>query len=267
MPPTARLTPDWHTIGRVLSDSAALLDSAGDQVDRIDAIEEVGGAVDRNLREAFGALDGLRSYLTLFRPSSYETYDVLTFVRRIGAHRVPVHDSLTPSGASEFKGDTEQIAVCLKAVWNTLTRGRAEWMSTRVYIEGSRSRFEISAGRDAAECAQFTVAAPLSLSVVEFGLCWALATCGGRFRTGSGVVEAFVRGDVDLPLLDPRAASIAPLVRTAARTLSPWRGAIGHYEEGLVGVDDTARIYRGTIERALVAVRQIRSSVPGATTR
>lgn len=263
MPSSAQLTPDWTAIGSVLSESQAMLDSVAKRLAGDDAIADIGGALDRDFRNAFDALDGLYGYLTLFRPSSHATYDLLAFVRRIGAHRAPVNDSLMPSGTTTFTGDTEQIAQCLKMAWSSISRGRPEWMSTRVYLEGARSRIEISTSSDTERFARFTIAAPLGLSADEFGQCWAAATRGGRIRIGSGVLEAFVSGDAQLPLPDPRAASVLPTVRTMVRALSPWRGAIGHYEDGLVGTDDTRHIYQATAEQALEAIQRLRLIIPG----
>ncbi|MFA6243471.1 MAG: hypothetical protein WC655_21200 [Candidatus Hydrogenedentales bacterium] len=210
-------------------------------------------SMDRTLRGVFDSLEECTKFCTLHRPSSPREYDPVDLVKGEVGHFLRAEDSLAPSEPEDFWGDPEQMGLCVGMALRSLAKHGIAF-TIRLYLATVEPRIEITPDHAAAFPAEIVLGDRFTISRDEFCHFWTAASDGGDLQVRDDAYVFCLAGDRTRAMIQPIATLARPAVAKAARTLIPWRGAIGQYEEGLVSPEDTLALYVRHVDQALAAI-------------
>jgi len=214
--------------------------------------------LDTTLKRAYSAANAARRLLVLARPPKGEDYDPAAALRELGAF-VPQRreqPELVIEAVRHVTGDREQMTEAFRIV------------GENVHLEqGDRLRVEVTGEPPARIVLEITgagrVADPLivdglhTLDWEDFGRLWTANTLGGHVALDRTVVLLYLEGDREDMLPEVNVAEPLAACRSLTRRLTSWRGAIGHYEPGLVDEGEITAIYRDIVDRSMADINRV----------
>ena len=209
--------------------------------------------MDRTLRGVFDSLEECATFCTLHRPSSPREYDPVDLVNGEVGHFLRAEDSLAPSDPEEYWGDPEQMGLCVGLAVRSLAKHGIAF-TIRLYLATDEPRIEITPDHAAALPTGIVLGNRFAISHDEFCHFWTAASDGGELQVRDDAFVFYLVGDRTRAMLQTIATPARAALAQAVRTLAPWRGAIGQYEEGLVSPEDTLALYVRHVEQALAAM-------------
>lgn len=220
-------------------------------------IEHAIPGLDRDMRALYEAADATRRYLTLYREPVHALYDPIAAARAQSAHLVG--PSLASMMAKQFTGDSEQVTECLRLVVDNARLETGGAISLAVHPDGHPPRIEVHINQGATLPGAFQLTAAYTIDFDDFSERWNGATAGGRIEAACGGLAMNLRGTRRPPKscawANDALAPVSPLVRI----LTPWRGAIGHFEHGSGADEETRALYAQVLEKVMSFVKQSQS--------
>ncbi len=207
-------------------------------------------SMDRTLRGVFDSLEECSWYCTLHRPSSPREYDPVDLVKGEVGHFLRAEDSLASSEPENYWGDPEQMGLCIGLAVRSLAKHGIAF-TIRLYLATDEPRIEITSDHAAPLPTDIGLGNRFAISRDEFCHFWTAASDGGELQVRDGALVFCLVGDRTRAMLQTIATPARAAIAKAVRTLTPWRGAIGQYEEGLVSPEDTLALYVRHVEQAL----------------
>jgi len=258
----------------ILDDTANILLPVKDDLITLGALLEKQGAdtgagdlvpqLDTTLKRAYGAANGARRLLLLARAPNYADFDPAAALRELGAFVPQKREStqMVIEAIRFVRGDREQMAEAFRIVGENIELG-----------SGARLRITVSGEAPARIVLELSgegvIGDPLSVDGVhdmdweDFGVRWTAATDGGHVGLDASAVILYLEGDRPVPETYADLDTPLSACKNLSRRLSSWRGAIGHYEPGMVDESEIVAIYRDIVDRSMADINRILDAIGG----
>jgi hypothetical protein len=156
--------------------------------------------------------------------------------------------------------DREQTLECLTVLRGSFEVPAAGKITTEIYVADDQPRVFVRLAGEGRVPVRFRIGHSFDLSWIELAERWAAATGGLMTPKDDGASLTFADAETNSGYANLTDSLIA--IGDAARQLSAWRGAGGHYEPGYNSLEETRRLYRQSTDRAHALVNEAVAKLP-----
>jgi hypothetical protein len=220
----------------------------------IEALPNIIPEMDLNLRESWKLAEGCRRLFILHREPVYTPYDPVEVLRRHSGECRLELDGPMPAGSRSCLGDSEQVLECIRLLRDNVTLGHKGSLRTEIVTEGSSPRVLLALGGKGTLPTTLQMDGLYQFDIDMLGRRWTAATNGGHMAITESAVLFYLEGDREVPVSLASLEETLHAVIRLARLLSSWRGAIGHYEPGMVSCAEIQSLYRDTVVAGMTLI-------------
>lgn len=220
-------------------------------------VPEIVPEMDLKLRDAYVSANACRRLMTVLRRAVPADYDPVRTLREKAFQNVLAGvDAEAPQAYRLISGDAEQVVECVRLVMENTHLDSGGRLNVRVTPEAGNARvvFQLHGGGRLPE--GISVEGVHTFTLEAFADCWIDATAGGHIGMNEEGVVLYLEGDRTRPVLREELGAPLKALNNMTRRLRAWRGAVGHYEPGLVGHAEAFAVYRDTVDRCLGDLEQ-----------
>jgi hypothetical protein len=211
--------------------------------------------LDRSMRWAAELAEASRRFALLFRPPRTAPYDAAALLRILSG-QVPalaVEQQGPPRDVEE--GDQAQILECVKLLVDNARLNVGDSFNFAAVLEGDAPHYALVFSSPAGSWADpLRLRNLMDLSRNEFSDVWTNATGGGYATWMPDGVQLFLQGDAPQTAADEAFHHAGAALDKTRRHLRPWCGSAAS-EEGLVGEEESRRLYEQSARRAAEHLR------------
>jgi len=218
-------------------------------LDAADA-DDVLHRIDLKLRDAYLIVDAIARYLVLQRAPVYDDYSPIEAMRQYSAE----FRAVKSDGLDSVHGDRAKTMQCLKLLRENVNLQHGASLMLALLLEEGEPRIHFGVSGDGELRNTLRIEPLFEIPFEELERFWAAATNGGAIESAGGELVLYLDGDEPIRPLAGDVNRAAETMGRAARRLMAWRGASGMHEPGLVGAEESLKLYRDSVDKALAFV-------------
>lgn len=244
-------------LSRALQQLNTLLESVQADLEKAteDSILDAVPGIDLRLRDAFLRAEGARRWATLHKAPAYAPYDPATLVRTAAGELAAPATDREEDAPLELEGDAAMLGECLRLVARNMRLTGHGSIYTAYYTDVDIPFVAITFDGEGELQQPLELGPGLTLALGDFNQRWIAGTGGGATQAQGNGLRLYFEGDYPAPRDEAIPEEVIDTLKRAASHLQAWRGAIGHYDEGLAGKAETLGLYKSLTAKATKAIQ------------